>query len=170
MDINAVIDGIIERKEQVGMTNQQISDASGVPRTTVNRILQKQTPNPSVKTLADIAVAVGYDISPVQPAVLQDHTKDAYITYLQEALEAERKLRDKEKAELRAHYNMLLAEKNRWIRYSFFALIILIVFIVSWLIVDILHPSAGWIQREISRYTDGPLGDAMMAMMKWFGY
>lgn len=92
MNVDAIIDGILERKEQVGMTNQQIADASGVPRTTINRILAKQTQNPSIKTVADIAMAVGYDIDPVHPAVLQDHTKDSYITYLQEPWRRKRKL------------------------------------------------------------------------------
>lgn len=154
MNVDTIIDGILERKEQVGMTNQQIADASGVPRTTINRILAKQTQNPSIKTVADIAMAVGYDIDPVHPAVLQDHTKDSYITYLQEALEAEKKITDKRIAEQRAHYNMLLAEKNRWIMYLFFAIIFLACFLIGWLIVDVLHPTAGWIQRDLSRYMD----------------
>lgn len=64
MDVSAVIDGIIDKKAEAGMTNQQIADASRVPRTTINRILSKQTPNPSMQTVMDIAHAVGYVIEP----------------------------------------------------------------------------------------------------------
>lgn len=173
MNVDAIITGILERKEHVGMTNQQIADASGVPRTTVNRILAKQTQNPSIKTVADIAMAVGYDIDPVQPSVLQDYTKDSYITYLQEAVEAEKKISEKRITEQRAHYTMLLAEKNRWIKYLFITVIILVCFLIGWLVVDVLHPTAGWIQRELAWYTDykpGSIFDNLLQGVRgWLG-
>ena len=153
MDVMAIIDGILERKEEVGMTYQQIADASGVPRTTVTRILQKQTPNPSVKNIADIAVAVGYEIDPVTPAVLRDHTKDAYITYLQSALEAERKQYERQLTTLEFRCNRSLAEKTRTIHNLTFALVLVLMFLVGWLIIDILHPTMGWVQRAIAEYT-----------------
>lgn len=170
MDTDSIIDGIVERRESVGMTYQQIADASGISRSTVMRILQKQTTQPSLKNLADIAMAVGYDLDPVQPAVLQDHTKDSYITYLQEALEAERKISDKRVTAMRFHYNMLISEKNRWIKYAFIAIIALVAFLVGWLIIDILVPSAGWIQRAINgRYetNNGVLDSFLYNVWAW---
>ena len=155
MDVNAIIDGILERKEATGMTYQQIADASGVPRTTVSRILQKQTPNPSVKNIADIAVAVGYDIDPVRPPVLQGSTRDAYILFLQESLAAERAQAEKKYLAQEARHNRQLAEKNRWIASLAVALILVLTFLVGWLIVDITHPTVGWIQRALSRQFAG---------------
>ena len=90
MDISAIIDGILECREETGMTYQQIADRADVPKSTVTRILRKETPNPSMKTLADIAMAVGYEIDPIRPAVLKDSSKDAYIAFLQESLAFER--------------------------------------------------------------------------------
>lgn len=170
MDVNAIVDGIIERKEQVGMTYQQITDASGVPKTTVIRILTRQTQNPSIKNVADIAVAVGYDIDPVQPADLKDYTKDAYIVYLQEALEAEKKIADKRIAEQRAHYTMLRAEDRREKNRLTIAIIALVSLLIGWLMIDVLHPTAGWIQRELARYAEynaGPFGNMLYTIQEW---
>ena len=148
MDVNAIIDGILERRAETGMTYQQIADASGVPKSTVNRILQKQTPNPSIKNLADLAAAVGYDLDPAKPAVMKDHTKDAYILFLQESLAVKDRQHEKEKAQMEARHNRAIAEKNRTILHQNIALILIISLFIIWLIVDITHPTVGWIQRS----------------------
>ena len=123
MEISAIIDGILECKESTGMTFQQIADRADQPKSTVTRILRKETPNPSMKTLMDIAVAVGYEIDPIQPAALKDSTKDAYIAYLQQALEVERLSRKADVAEQKALRHQVVAEKNRTIFLLSIALI-----------------------------------------------
>ena len=115
MDISAVIDGILERKEAEGLTMQQVADRSNVPKSTVTRILRKETPNPSMKNLADIAAAVGYVLDPVTPSTMKDSTKDAYITYLQEAILAEKESCRQQIAEQKSMRNQFLAERNRTI-------------------------------------------------------
>ena len=148
MDVSAIIDGILECKEESGMTMQQIADRANQPKSTVTRILRKETPNPSIKTLADIAVAVGYEIDPVHPAALKDHTKDAYIAYLQEALEAERMSCKAQVAEQKALRHQVVAEKNRTITSLSIALILALALLIGWLAMELLHPSAGWIRFE----------------------
>ena len=148
MDVNAIIDGILECKEENGMTMQQIADRANQPKSTVTRILRKETPNPSMRTLADIAVAVGYEIDPVQPALLKDHTKEAYIAYLQEALLAEKAACKAAVAEQKALRHQVVAEKNRAITFLAIALILSLFMLIGWLIMELLHPSAGWIQFE----------------------
>ena len=165
MDVNAIIDGILECKESTGMTVQQIVDRSSVPKSTVTRILRKETPNPSMKTLADIAVAVGYEMDPVKPAVLQDYSKDAYIAYLQEALKAEKQNCANQVAEQKALRHQIVAEKNRTIKYLAISLILVLSFLIFWLIIDITHPTVGWVQREIAYHSAGVLGD--MQLSQW---
>lgn len=148
MDISAIIDGILECKEESGMTMQQIADRANQPKSTVTRILRKETPNPSMKTLADIAIAVGYEIDPVHPAVLKDHTKDAYIAYLQEALTAEKAANKAAIAEQKALRHQVVAEKNRTILCLCISLILALGVLIGWLIMELLHPSAGWIRFE----------------------
>lgn len=169
MDVSAVIDGILECKEETGMTMQQIADRANVPKSTVTRILRKETPNPSMKTLADIAVAVGYEIDPVRPAVLKDSTKDAYISYLQEALEAERKNAKALVAEQKALRHQVVAEKNRTIQALSIALILTLVFLIGWLMLDILHPTAGWIQREMASRTANSWENVVLSVRMFFG-
>lgn len=147
MDVNAIIDGIIDKKAEVGMTNQQISDASQVPRTTINRILAKQTPNPSMQSVMDIAHAVGYVIEPENPPTLQEAPSEAHIALLEGTLELERRQAERRQVQMRAHYNMLLAEKNRWIKHLFVLTIILVTALVAFLVLDILHPDLGWVRR-----------------------
>ena len=152
MDIPAIIDGILECKEESGMTFQMIADRSNVPKSTVTRILRKETPNPSMKNLADIAIAVGYEMDPVRPAVLKDSTKDAYSAYLQEALIAEKAACKAAVAEQKALRHQVVAEKNRTIFFLSIALILSLLFLIGWLTMELLHPSAGWIQFESAHH------------------
>ena len=46
MTVSDIVDGIIQKKNAIGMTNQQLSDASGVPKPTVDRVLRRDTPQP----------------------------------------------------------------------------------------------------------------------------
>lgn len=45
-------------KEKRKLTNQQLSDLSGVPVGTINRILSGQTDNPSFQTVCDMVLAM----------------------------------------------------------------------------------------------------------------
>ena len=148
MDISAIIDGILECREETGMTYQQIADRADVPKSTVTRILRKETPNPSMKTLADIAMAVGYEIEPIRPAVLKDSCEDAYIAFRQESLAFERADKKAQIAEQKMLRHQVVAEKNRAISYLAIALILVNVFLIGWLIMELLHPSAGWIRWQ----------------------
>lgn len=48
-----------ELKDKRKLTNQQLSDLSGVPIGTINRILAGQTDNPSFQTVCDMVMAMG---------------------------------------------------------------------------------------------------------------
>ena len=45
-------------KTKKNLTNQDLSDLSGVPVGTINRILANQTDNPSFQTVCDIVIAL----------------------------------------------------------------------------------------------------------------
>lgn len=124
MEVEAILEMILKQKNETGMTDQQISDASGVPRTTVSRILQGRTQNPTIKNLRDIALAVGCDVFPTPPEPPSDD--DTQISYM----ELVNQIGQQRNQELRCHYNALLAEKNRWLKYSF-AIIALLVTIIA---------------------------------------
>ena len=54
-----IIKKLTELKALKKMTNQQISDLSKVPLSTVTRIFSGQTENPNIQTIADIVGAMG---------------------------------------------------------------------------------------------------------------
>lgn len=117
MDVETLVDRINEVREDTGITYQQIADASGVPRTTVSRILHGDTPNPTSKNLHDIARAVGCQIVPPPP----DDAQVDEVAYLRLVNQnAERR-----NQELRCLYNSLLAQKHRWLVCSITVIAIL---------------------------------------------
>lgn len=124
---------IQERKRLRKLTNREIAELSGVPETSVSRILSGETANPSYLNVRDIVVALGGDedaffdgAPPAAPA----RTADAQLIALYE-----KRLEDKDAA---------LRDKNKWIRNLFIVVIILVCFLVAWLIIDITNPAIGW--------------------------
>lgn len=142
MTCEEIIDGILERKKVLNATNQQIADASNVPKTTVDRILRKETQNPSFQPVLDIANAVGYDFSaqkPTRPETDDATVKQIVYIYEQRCADLERESRLKT-----VQSNLLLAEKSRWIRFLAFLSLALVAGIIMILLYDVTNPSVGW--------------------------
>ena len=150
MTVTDIVDGIILKKNAIGMTNQQLSDASGVPKTTIDRILRHDTPNPTMQTVLDLAAAVGFSFSnhPEQPSPVPDESKvkDPMTLHMISYYERQAVANEERIKRVTSHFNMLLAEKQRWIRFSMALNIILIVFLVGVLILDLLIPGIGWMK------------------------
>ena len=63
MKTESIIDGIIQKRKETGMTNWQIVEASGLSRGTVERFFrQDPTQTVTMLTVNAIAEAVGYTI------------------------------------------------------------------------------------------------------------
>lgn len=142
MTCNDIIDGILARKELLKATNQQIADASNVPKTTVDRILRKETQNPSFQPVLDIANAVGYDFSaqkPTAPETDDKAMKQIVYIYEQRCADLERESRLKT-----VQNNLLLAEKSRWIRFLTVLSLALVAGIILILLYDVTNPGVGW--------------------------
>lgn len=123
MDVEMIVNRINEMREETGITYQQIADASGVPRTTVSRILHGDTPNPTSKNLHDIARAVGCRITQPPEA---DEKMDGV-----EYLRLVNQIYDLRNQELRCMYNALLAQKHRWLVFSIAAVAVLVALVIS---------------------------------------
>lgn len=172
MTVTDIIDGIIEKKNVNGMTNQQLADASGVPKTTVDRVLRRETPNPSMQTVLDLAAAVGYSFSnhpeqaPAGPAEVG--IKDPMMLHIISVYETRGRAYEERIKRVTAHFNMLLTEKNRWIKFSMILNIVLVVFLVGILIFDVLHPDVGWIREQLEYVTGDGVKNAMMQIANWW--
>lgn len=170
MTTTDIIDGIIDRIDEIGITRQQLSDASGVPKSTIDRILRKETPNPSLQTVLDLAAAVGYTFGnhPEHPeAIPSAAVKDPMVSHLIKVYEDRGRAYEERIKRITAHFNMLLAEKNRWLRFSLSLNLIFVLFFAIVVLLDVLNPNIGWVREMFShsgaaRY----FGDQLMT---WFG-
>ena len=124
------------------------------------------------KKILDMANAVGYTINshPEQiPAVPQEiGIKDPMVQHLINVYENRGRSYEERIKRNSAHYNQLLAEKNRWIKFSLTLNIILVVFICLILVYDVLHPDVGWIREQLAKYTGSSFEDAVISMKQWF--
>lgn len=142
MNVCDIIDGINTQKTAVGMTNQQIADASGVPKSTVDRILGKRTENPTMQVILDIAGAVGYDMGGTARPVPADNLTDN--PYVREIIS----MYKQQITDLKLQHNRVTAEKDRWIQTLAAILAIMGAGAVTILLLDMTNPEFGWIRHD----------------------
>ena len=119
-------------KLKKNLTNQELSDLSGVPVGTINRIMANQTDNPSFQTVCDIVIAL--DGSLDERAGIRPK-KDS---------EAENA---KYTPEIEAIYKQMIHSKDKWIFRLFVFSCVIVAFIVFLLIFDLLNPNIGFFRR-----------------------
>lgn len=167
MHTSDIIQGITDRKNELGMSNQQLSDASGVPKSTVDRILSGRTDNPSLQNVLDLANAVGYEFEGARPAMPPapvtpgDSTAQLRAIYEDRIKSYERLL-----ARDQRHHNMLMAEKNRWIMFSMILNIVLVGFLVGVLIYDIANRDIGWVRDQIARWEQSGIFQQILGLFR----
>ena len=137
MDLKNRIAAIISSKEEQQLSMRQLADMSRLSIATVSRTLSGKT-EPSIYTLSAMEEALGLCApSQKESPITAKLEQDPFLKYYFE-LQESRILR------LRAHYNMLLVEKNRWIKILFIILLLLVCVICSVIIYDVLHPNIGY--------------------------
>lgn len=143
MKTESIIDGIIQKRKETGMTNRQIVEASGLSRGTVERFFrQDPTQTVTMLTVNAIAEAVGYTIEGDAP---DDAPPEQLASFYKERLRV-----------MAAHYERRLREKNQWLRVLAIACGVLMLFIFGVLLYDALSPSAGWFRQQMQ----GPVSAA----------
>ena len=119
-------------KDKRNLTNQQLSDLSGIPIGTINRIMAGQTDNPSFQTVCDMVIAMGGSL-------------DELVGIASSSGEDERE------AQLNVETSLLYKEtikmKDRWLLRLFICCCVFILFIMGILIYDVTHPTTGFFQR-----------------------
>ena len=120
-----------EMKDRSGMTNKELSELSGVPLSTVSKIMSGHTDIPNYQTVCDLVKAMGGSL-------------DA-LAGIRPAEEAGPE-RAEESSEIKLYIQMI-EEKNRWLKHLFVICCILMTVIVGILLFDYLHPTIGFIQR-----------------------
>lgn len=126
-----------EVKKKKGLTNQRIAELSGVPLSSVTRILNGETKDPSIEAVQKISAALNLKLDNL---------------YSDDVIEAD----NGAKYVSEYMFNLMLAEKNREIektcsekRALFIVVIALIAVLVGMILLDALNGRVGWI-----RYTE----------------
>lgn len=120
-----------EMKDRSGLTNKELSELSGVPLSTVSKIMSGHTDIPNYQTVCDLVKAMGGSL-------------DA-LAGIRPAEEAKpEKAGESDEIKL---YIQMIEDKNRWLRRLFVICCILMTVIIGILLFDYLHPTIGFIQR-----------------------
>lgn len=130
MNVNELITSIGKRKEELGITNQMISEVSGVPKSTVDRILRGETRDPSAQTVLDMAYTVGYRLvndNDLQPEPVTD------TATIMQMLTRENRLKTIQSNALIAAKDRTIEDKSRWVKFLAAATITFaVLLIVTW--------------------------------------
>lgn len=140
MDLSERVTALKTEKRKQNLSIQQMADMSGLSAATVSRTLAEKT-EPSIYTLSALEKAMGIGLeqppgeNPLEQHIGDDPLLKYYFTLQESRIER-----------LRAHYNMLLAEKNRWIKFLFVISLLLVCFICFMIVYDVIHLETGYIQ------------------------
>ena len=69
------------------------------------------------------------------------------MDYLRAALRQQTQDYNRHVTQLQTHYSMLYRQDRRVITFLIVCITVLVIFLIFWLVMDVLHPSIGWIQR-----------------------
>lgn len=149
-----VADILRAEKESQNITNREIADKTGIPESTVARILSGQTENPSFSNIADIAAVLGLSLDQItHPAPIKDRPEPAHAEQI--ATQIAELTKQITELNNRIAYLEFTCEhmqenchvKDKWnVRMFIYACIITFLFI-AFLTIDAMIPNFGLIQR-----------------------
>lgn len=146
MEISALLIELDTRRLERGMSYQAVADACGVSKATIYRTLTGAT-EPTVQLVQRIEAAVQYAPAETEVLLPDECSGEEYNRYLRETIARQTEDYKRHIAQLQAHYSMLRQQDRRVILVMGISIAVLVVFLVGWLIFDIMHPEIGWIQR-----------------------
>lgn len=134
-DLMPYTEKLVKMKKESGLSTQQIADRSGVPASTITRMLNGQTEEPTFSNIANVVKAMGGSLDEL--VGIEPKTTTVTETKIVNA-----------DASLINLYERAIANKNRWIRWLFIITLLLVVFIIGIFIFDLTNPDRGWYTRE----------------------
>lgn len=131
MESDILLSCLVQQKEALGYTNAMIAEMSGVPESTVTKVLNGANRSPGFETISPIARVLGVSLD--EMAVKETAPPDTSTLTVGVS-------------HIISSYERRLREKNRWINILAVAVAALILLLIFFLIYDIMHPSLGWVQ------------------------
>lgn len=125
------VDYLRNLKDERKMTTQQLSEKSGVPTSSVHRIMSGQTDNPSFQAICDLVVALGGSLD----EMVGIKAKPNRIDDSREIEMLKQRIAEKDR---------IIANKDRWLSRVACMAFALVVFILVAIIVDRLNGNFGY--------------------------
>lgn len=144
MEISDLLSELDALRLQRGMSYQAVADACGVSKATIYRTLTGAT-EPTIQLVKRIEAAVQYVPPSAQQPPPASCSKEEYAEFLRETIIRQDEEYSRHIAQLQTHYSLLRRQDRRSIAVLAAAVAVLVIFLVVWLVLDILHPGAGWI-------------------------
>lgn len=146
MTVPELIKDIVKRKEEMGLTSRMISDASNVPKSTVDRILRGETRDPSAQTILDMAYVVGYRL--INDNDPKEESSDSKLVAV---LERESRLKTIQHNTIVAEKDRTIVDKSRWLKFTaVIAVSFAVLLTVTWIGIalvlhyDLTHATEGY--------------------------
>lgn len=148
IDVSAHIDRINETLLEKKMTRQQLADVTGIPKSTIDRILSHRTPNPLWDNMCKMEKAVGisYDAPLIaMPELTGDSKIDLFATLQHQIAQQRHDFESRINAQHR-DYRMNIAYLKRTNAILRVTVALLIAAIVTVLIIDAANGNIGYIR------------------------
>lgn len=129
-----------------GISYKALGDACGVSKSTIYRTFNRST-EPTVQLVQRIEAAVQYTPEEGTNLPSANYSVEEYVEYLQATITRQSEDYRRHIMQMQTYYGMLHRQEHRAILFLAIGVTVLVVFLVSWLVFDILHPSIGWIMR-----------------------
>lgn len=118
-------------KAAKNFTLQRLADESGIPQSTISRVLSGQTDNPTFQTIAVLVKTMGGSLDEL--AGIQHKERECNAEMY------ERMLADRDKT---------IQYRGKWIVALFALCCVLIAVTTIYVVMDLSDPSQGWIYRK----------------------
>lgn len=132
-----MISALIAAKEQQGLTNQQVSEMSGVALGTVGRIFSGAADDPKFQTICQLAAALKVSLDGTVFKVDQSGNTKVVVPQASESDKVVNILRD------------VIHRQQKEKRILFACLMLMIVFVMAILIIDLTNPNIGWFRSAL---------------------
>lgn len=129
-----------------GMSYQTVADACGVSKATIYRALTGVT-EPTAQLVQRMEAAVQYNPECDTQIPPPNHSPEEYVDYLRATIARQTEEYNRHVTQLQTHYSMLHRQDRRTILFLSIGVTVLVIFLIFWLVLDILRPGIGWIKR-----------------------
>lgn len=127
------------QRELMRLTVAQIAERSGMPESTITKVLNGTVRTPSYETVAPIAKALGVSLDSLEAG------KPDMTCSPPDMADAAGMPCSEHISRIVGIYEKRLKEKSRWLNIMGIVIAVLIAVLIFFLIYDIMHPALGWV-------------------------